>query len=96
MGDTITPFKAFIQREEQSLYYFRGALLPDYRRALDDLFVHAELLTAALTMAEHIPRTESLHLAMLVGNAHDLHRLQRRVEAVEYQLRSLYRLHGRR
>ncbi len=96
MGDTITPFKAFVQHEEKALYYFRGALLPEYQRALDDLFVHAELLIAALTMAEHLPRTEALHLAMLVGAVRDMHRLQTRVETVEYQLRSLSRMHGHR
>jgi hypothetical protein len=83
MGDTVMPVKAFIQKEEASLFYFRGALLPEYQRALDELFVHAEYLVAAITMAEHMPRTEALHLGMLVGVTHDLLRLQQRVTELE-------------
>jgi hypothetical protein len=77
------PVKAFIQKEEASLFCFRGALLPEYQRALDELFVQAEYLVADITMAEHMPRTEALHLGMLVGVTHDLLRLQQRVTELE-------------
>jgi hypothetical protein len=83
MGDTVIPVKAFIQKEEAALFYFRGALLPEYQRALDELFVHAEGLVAAITMAEYLPRTEALYLAMLVGVTRDLLRLQQRVAEIE-------------
>lgn len=86
MGDTVIPVKAFIQKEEAALFYFRGALLPEYQRALDELFVHAEGLVAAITMAEHLPRTEALCLAMLVGLTRDLLRLQQRVTDLEAYL----------
>lgn len=86
MGDTVLPAKAFIQKEERELFYFRGALLPEHRRALDELFAQAERLVAAITMAEHLPRTEALHLAMLVSIAHDLRRLRGRMEALEHRL----------
>jgi len=83
MGDTVIPVKAFIQKEEAALFYFRGALLPEYQRALDELFVRAENLVAAITMAEHLPRTEALHLAMLVALARDLLHLQQKVYELE-------------
>jgi hypothetical protein len=83
MGDTVIPVKAFIRKEEAALFYFRGALLPEPQRALDELFVHAEMLVAAITMAEHMPRTEALHLGMVVGVTHDLLRLQQRVTELE-------------
>lgn len=54
------PVEAFIQKEEASLFYFRGALLPEYQGALDELFVYAEYLVAAITMAEHMPRNCAL------------------------------------
>jgi hypothetical protein len=91
MGDTVIPVKAFIQNEEAALFYFRGALLPEYQRAVDELFGHAERLVAAITMAEHLPRTEALHLAMLVGVTRDLLRLQQRLVDLETQLGFLLR-----
>lgn len=87
MGDTIIPVKAFIQKEEAALFYFRGALLPEYQRALDELFVRAENMVAAITMAEHLPRSEALHLALLVSLARDLLRMQQRVYELELRLR---------
>jgi hypothetical protein len=89
MGDTIIPFKAFIQKEESDLYYFRGALLPQQRRALDELFIQAELMIAALTMAEHLPRSEALHLVMLVALTKDLLQLRDRVDTLESQVKVL-------
>ena len=83
MGDTVLPVKAFIQKEEAALFYFRGALLPEYQRALDDLFVRAENQVAAIAMAEHLPRSEALHLAMLVSLARDLLRLQQKIDELE-------------
>lgn len=89
MGDTVTPIKHFIQGEQQALFYFRGALLPRYRRALDDLFVHAELLVAAMTMAEHLPRSEALLLSMLVGLTADQRDLAGRLATLEQRLDAL-------
>jgi hypothetical protein len=83
MGDTVLPVKAFIQKEESALFYFRGALLPEYQRALGDLFVRAENQVAAITMAENLPRSESLHLAMLVSLAHDLIQMQQKIDDLE-------------
>jgi hypothetical protein len=78
MGDTVLPVKAFIQKEEAALFDFRGALLPEYQRALDDLFVRAENQVGAITMAEHLPRSEALHLAMLVSLTRDLIQMQQK------------------
>lgn len=86
MGDTVVPVKAFIQNEEAALFYFRGALLPEYQRAVDELFEHAERMVAAITMAEHLPRNEALLLAMLVGMTRDLLRLRQRLAELEAQL----------
>jgi hypothetical protein len=83
MGDTVLPVKAFIRKEEAALFYFRGALLPEYQQALDDLFVRAENQVAAITMAEHLPRSEALHLAMLVSLAHDLIQTQQKIDELE-------------
>ncbi len=94
MGDTVTPFKAFIQKEEAELFYFRGALLPPYQRALDELFLHAELMIAALTMAEHLPRNEALLLTMLVGLCKDLLQMRERLSELEQGLSRL-ELHQR-
>jgi hypothetical protein len=91
MGDTVIPVKAFIQKEEADLFYFRGALLPEYQRAVDELFGHAERLVAAITMAEHLPRNEALFLAMLVGVTRDLLRAQQRLVELELQMRVLIR-----
>ncbi len=96
MGDTVVPIKQFIQNEEQALFYFRGALLPKYRQALDELFLHAELLVAAMTMAEHLPRSEALLLAMLLGVGADHNELERRVAELEDRMdRSLLPQTGR-
>jgi hypothetical protein len=46
-------------------------------------FVHAEYLVPTIAMAEQMPRTEALHLAMLVGVTRDLLRLQQRVTELE-------------
>ena len=89
MGDTIIPFKAFIQKEESDLFYFRGALLPPQRKALDELFIQAELMIAALTMAEHLPRSEVLHLVMLVALTKDMLQLRERVDVLEHDLRGV-------
>ncbi len=83
MGDTVAPIKQFIQSEEQALFYFKGALLPKYRQALDELFLHAELLVAAMAMAEHLPRSESLLLSMLVGVCADIQDLKNKIETLE-------------
>lgn len=83
MGDTVIPVKAFIQKEEALLSKFRGALIPEYQRALDDLFVRAEYQVAAITMAEHLPRTEALHLALLVSLARDVLKLQQKISELE-------------
>jgi hypothetical protein len=80
MGDTVLPVKALIQKEEAALFYFRGALLPEYQRALDDLFVRAENQVAAITMAEHLPRSEALHLAILVSLTCDLIQMQQKMD----------------
>ena len=92
MGDTIIPVKRFIIEEQGNLLYFRGALLPEYRRALEDLFVHAENLSAAIAMAEHLPRSEALLLAMLLGERAEVKRLESRVQALEALVRALERL----
>ncbi len=89
MGDTVLPIKQFIQKEEQALFYFRGALLPRYRRALDELFLHAELLVAAMTMAEHMPRTEALLLTMLVGLNADKNELEQKIAELERRMKRL-------
>lgn len=83
MGDTVIPVKAFTQKEEANLFYFRGALIPEYQRALDDLFVRAEYQVAAITMAEHLPRTEALHLALMVSLARDVLKLQQKISELE-------------
>ena len=83
MGDTVIPVKAFIQKEEAVLFYFRGALLPEYQQALDDLFVRAENQVAAIAMAEHLPGSEALHLAMLVSLARDLIQMQQKIRELE-------------
>lgn len=89
MGDTVTPIKQFIQNEERALAYFRGALLPRYRQALDELLVHAELQVAAMAMAEHLPRSEALLLTMLVGVAADQRELAGRVALLHRRLSQL-------
>jgi hypothetical protein len=89
MGDTIIPVKQFIIREQQNLHYFRGALLPEYRRALDDLFVHAEHLSAAITMAEHLPRSEALLLSLILGERVDSIRLENEIHRLETLVKSL-------
>lgn len=59
------------------------ALLPEYQQALDDLFVRAENQVAAITMAEYLPRSEALHLAMLVSLARDLMQMQQKINELE-------------
>lgn len=68
-----------------TLFYFRGALLPDYQRAVDELFVHAECQVADITMAEHMPRNEALLLAMMVGVNRDLRSSWQRLPELEEQ-----------
>ena len=89
MGDTIVPVKQFIIKERQNLNYFRGALLPEYRRALDELFTQVENLSAAITMAEHLPRSEAMLLAMLVSERAAIVRLENSIARVEALLRLL-------
>ena len=75
--------KGIHPKRGSQLVLLPGALLPEHQQALDELFVHAEYLVAAITMAEHMPRTEALHLGMLVGVTRDLLRLQQRVTELE-------------
>ena len=78
-----------IQTEREQLYYFNAALLPEQQRALELLFGYTGQMGAAMTRLAHLPDSEALLLAMLVGLAGDLLQVQARLEVLEKRVRSL-------